>query len=514
MARKLIFLLLSIFATASFAQGNMWSDATPVSPLAGTYRIPIATSSSSGPSYVTPPTIKSYIETGGVVTSSDPVLDLSQTWNAGAVAFTAVNLDVTATASAASSKLFSVKSSGTPRVEFIENTGTANDRRLCLFSSGLCVIDYGTRYLSSSSSNTYRQWLFHPGTGFAVSSVDYIGFSNQQFNAHGGSWDVRLYRDADGVLAQRNTTSAQTLRVYNTYTDSSNYERLALNAGATGDWLQVAAETAGTGVDNIGLAFSPAGTGPISAHVPDSTATRGNARGANAVDWQTSRSAAAQVASGAGSTIVGGTSNTASGLNAVAGGDSNTASANYGVVFGTANTASGTAAFAAGSGNTASGSYSWSPGGYQATTRGLSGVYAYSAGQRSALGDAQVIGQPVRRTTTDATPVSLATDGTPAATTVMVLPASSMMACEALVGMKYGSDSAGYKLYGVFERDGSNNTSLVGSVNQIVIAEDAGLSGADATLVANDTLEAAEIQVTGPAGTAYSVGELKCVQVL
>lgn len=89
-----------------------------------------------------------------------------------------------------------------------------------------------------------------------------------------------------------------------------------------------------------------------------------------------------------------------------------------------------------------------------------------------------------------------------------------MMACEALVGMKYGSDSAGYKLLAVFERDGSNNTSLVGSVTQTVIAEDAGLSGSDATFVANDTLESAQVQVTGPAGTAYSVAEVKCVQVL
>jgi hypothetical protein len=39
--------------------------------------------------------------------------------------------------------------------------------------------------------------------------------------------DVFLTRDAANTLAQRNGTAAQTTNLYNTYTDSSNYERLA-----------------------------------------------------------------------------------------------------------------------------------------------------------------------------------------------------------------------------------------------------------------------------------------------
>lgn len=42
------------------------------------------------------------------------------------------------------------------------------------------------------------------------------------------SGDVRLYRDEAGVLAQRSGTTAQTTRIYNTYTSATSYERLGI----------------------------------------------------------------------------------------------------------------------------------------------------------------------------------------------------------------------------------------------------------------------------------------------
>ena len=64
-----------------------------------------------------------------------------------------------------------------------------------------------------------------------------------------------------------------------------------------------------TGGTNTPLVLSPLGTGALQAQKTDSTATGGNARGANAVDWQTSRGANYQVASGTYGVIVGGTAN-------------------------------------------------------------------------------------------------------------------------------------------------------------------------------------------------------------
>jgi hypothetical protein len=50
--------------------------------------------------------------TGGTVTGSAPVIDMSQTWNAGAVAFTGLKANITDTASAATSKLVDLQVGG------------------------------------------------------------------------------------------------------------------------------------------------------------------------------------------------------------------------------------------------------------------------------------------------------------------------------------------------------------------------------------------------------------------
>lgn len=66
----------------------------------------------------------------------------------------------------------------------------------------------------------------------------------------------------DGGLEQRGGTTAQTYRLYGTYTDASNYERLSLSTTA-GTGATIAVETDGTGADNLDLTIKPAGTGQL-----------------------------------------------------------------------------------------------------------------------------------------------------------------------------------------------------------------------------------------------------------
>jgi hypothetical protein len=74
-----------------------------------------------------------------------------------------------------------------------------------------------------------------------------------------------------------------------------------------------------SGVSTIGLESNgslfvqPAGTGALQAQATTSSAVGGNARGANAVDWQTARGAAGSVASSPYSVVGGGNSNAVSG---------------------------------------------------------------------------------------------------------------------------------------------------------------------------------------------------------
>jgi hypothetical protein len=104
---------------------------------------------------------------------------------------------------------------------------------------------------------------------------------------------------------------------------------------------------------NADIALVAKGNGAILADVPDGTAAGGDKRGINATDWQRSRNASSQVASGGASVIAGGLQNTASGLrSAVLGGIQNTASAQDTVVSGgNANTASALYSFVGGGQN-------------------------------------------------------------------------------------------------------------------------------------------------------------------
>lgn len=154
------------------------------------------------------------------------------------------------------------------------------------------------------------------------------------------------------------------------------YQRNVLTPNTTAPvhaWIAVGNE------GNIDAALVPKGTGAILAQAPDNTATGGNKRGASAVDWQTNRTAATQVASGAASVISGGVSNTASG---------------------SVSTVSG------GGNNTASGQFSSIPGGRNATTNGLTGVLAYGFASQ-VLGQNQMSFWQGVAETTSATPMVL-----------------------------------------------------------------------------------------------------------
>jgi hypothetical protein len=80
-------------------------------------------------------------------------------------------------------------------------------------SVGLLFSNAGATTLAYLDSTDFRLGLRSNG---------YFGFSES--TSANSALDVRLYRDAANTLAQRNAANAQTFRVYNTYTSSTNYE--------------------------------------------------------------------------------------------------------------------------------------------------------------------------------------------------------------------------------------------------------------------------------------------------
>ena len=109
---------------------------------------------------------------------------------------------------------------------------------------------------------------------------------------------------------------------------------------------------------NVNAVILPKGTGANTAQTPDGTTAGGNARGNYATDWQKNRSQAAHVASGIGSTILGGIQNTASGNYSIAGNSQCIASGTNSTAFILAALASGLRSFAAGTNAQATDQYS------------------------------------------------------------------------------------------------------------------------------------------------------------
>ncbi|MDP2741329.1 MAG: hypothetical protein Q8O66_01415, partial [bacterium] len=147
--------------------------------------------------------------------------------------------------------------------ELTPNTGglTVNGRLTLMggiySSAGVSAIDInselGTIGLAGAKASTSGYGLSVNGNIVTTSNIYATGFSYQ-------STSYLYLNEAANTASVRNVANQQTLRVYNTYTDTSNYERLALS-GVQGTSLNLTAETAGTGGDNLNIVLTPSGTG-------------------------------------------------------------------------------------------------------------------------------------------------------------------------------------------------------------------------------------------------------------
>ena len=230
--------------------------------------------------------------------------------------------------------------------------------------------------------------------------------------------------------------------------------------------------------------------------------TTGNARGAGAIDLQTSRDGASKVASGA---------------NAVALGYRNTASGSQSFCVGSANVASGLrSASIGGVIATASGADSFSTG----TTVTASGNGAFSCGSGSISANAsqfsvggcgyngsgvgQSVIQPMCTTTTDATAtvlnIGLSAINRPviAAKRLWVIIGTVAAISNSTDGYK----TKGWEIKAILTRDNSNSTRIVGTPTITVLGNDADAAGWSVdSITADDTNESLAINVTGEAAT-------------
>jgi hypothetical protein len=243
-------------------------------------------------------------------------------------------------------------------------------------------------YLSANNASTIQ--FFTNGAGnvrqlqiaHTASAVNYVQVTGSAtgvtptISGQGSDSNVGVTLASKGVASVILMTNSQ--RQFDVYGPTSAVNYVRASGAVAGSAVSILAQGSDT---NIPLVVQPKGTGALQAQQTDSTATGGNARGANAVDWQKERASANQVASGLNSfigsgyansvsnycgVIAGGYANAASYINSVGGGQSNTASFQWAAISGGGNnSASGFASFiGSGASNTSAGYYNVIGGGF------------------------------------------------------------------------------------------------------------------------------------------------------
>jgi hypothetical protein len=180
----------------------------------------------------------SYSVTGANTT---PLLNLSGTWNTSGIA-RGILLNVTDTASNASSLLMDLQVGGVSKFKY-DKSGAMSLAGASSSASIVCSSPYfqinPTVPLALYVNSSLRQLVGSSVTEFRAGIALTTG-------GLGTAPEAYAYAGGANIWENRNSTNAQTFRLYGTYTDASNYRRLT-TASTTAGIFTVTAEGAGTG---------------------------------------------------------------------------------------------------------------------------------------------------------------------------------------------------------------------------------------------------------------------------
>jgi len=150
------------------------------------------------------------------------------------------------------------------------------------------------------------------GTGLTA-----LGTALQVLRVNAGATALEYAAAGGGIGGATGATDNSVLRADGTGGSTLQNSAFVIADNATAspnNTVNHASIQATGGTTNVSVSIVPKGTGAFTLTVPDGTSAGGNARGANAVDLQTLRDAASQVASGTGSGLLAGRFNTNAGL--------------------------------------------------------------------------------------------------------------------------------------------------------------------------------------------------------
>jgi len=301
---------------------------------------------------------------------------------------------------------------------------------------------------------------------------------------------------ASGIAGSTGSTTNAILRADGTGGSTLQDSALVIDDATTSTQANVAI-TNQHSETNSALVLTPKGTGAfIVGPKPDGTSTGGNERGTNAICAVLGRNAATQVASGNNSVAIGYRS-TAGGTGSIS--LLGSAGGTYTVALGFGTSGAGNTV-AAGSFANASGNVSVAIGSSVTTSAPLSVGLNQGASLRSQFSTRCFESVYWGGQTTNDTATVLNLDA--AATNRFTIAANTALAVDILLVARR-SDTAdkwlvARRFLGI-RRDGSNNTSLIGSVQTLGSDQSEGSPTWSFALTADDTNEALQLEVTGAA---------------
>lgn len=201
--------------------------------------------------------------------NAQSILNLAATWNTSGTP-TALKVNVTDTASNAASLLLDLQTGGTSRFKVAKNGaltlgGSATNTTFFTLSSGGGASP--EEFILKDNSTAQKFVISHTGSDYTFSGQN---AGDNGFRVKGASCKLVLNTDGSNIIElepgsnsieHRNGANAQTYNQYFSYTDASNYTRMAFKT-ATGIHT-IETESAGTGEANIDLALTPKGTGRV-----------------------------------------------------------------------------------------------------------------------------------------------------------------------------------------------------------------------------------------------------------
>lgn len=186
--------------------------------------------------------------------NAQTLLNLAGTWNTSGTP-TAFKLNVTDTASNSSSVLMDLQVGGVSKIS------ARKDGRLIGPAGATFTIQSDVNIFFAINGGSANGWI--NGTAGVV----WRGYLGIHSSNGAGAFEVAAHSGGSNIWEQRNSTSAQTFRLYRTYTDASNYERLGFIATRTTRFA-IAAENAGTGAArSLEISFYTSASDPTSTDI-------------------------------------------------------------------------------------------------------------------------------------------------------------------------------------------------------------------------------------------------------